>query len=253
MHEILQQSIPFDPEPDQRLPGVRPLAPDGWITVDEAYGAQLAYRAGLLKTRRDRVLQLDPGVMPGAPELLDEVLALFARRAALGFAVRGTVVRCPDGREVALDRADPLGTLGLLVQEDICLLQPRDGQHVLTAAVLCFPANWTLSEKFLRPLDAIHAPVAEYDDGMARRVQRLFDGVRAGAPLWRYNALVYADPDLHQPRSESDPPRERVTAGQKSYLRSERQAILRLPRTGAAVFAIHTYVLVRPAEVAVSA
>jgi hypothetical protein len=75
-------------------------------------------------------------------------------------------------------------------------------------------------------------------------VQRLFDGIRSGRPLWRFNALNYADPTLHQPRSESDrrPERHDDTA---AYLRSERQSLWRLPRTQAVVFGIHTFVVKR--------
>ena len=113
----------------------------------------------------------------------------------------GPEVRRPDGVTVAIDRADPLGTLGHLVQEDLCLMEKRNEAHVLTAAVLCFPASWRLAEKIGRPLEAIHAPVPEYDPKLARRVQRLFDGVQPGRPLWRVNALRYADPALHQPRA----------------------------------------------------
>jgi len=72
-------------------------------------------------------------------------------------------------------------------------------------------------------------------------VQRLFDGVRAGRPMWRANLLRYDAPDLHQPRTEDDP---RPAGGPDAkYARSERQSVLRLPETGAVVFAIHTSVV----------
>ena len=154
----------------------------------------------------------------------------------LGFKVRSGAVTCPDGREIVIDRDQPLLTLGHLVQEDICILQKRGDQHVLTAAVLCFPANWRLSEKAGRPLTDIHIPVPEYDDNIARRVQRLFDGVQVGRPLWRFNRLTYADPDLHQPRKKDD-------NGVGDYIRTERQCVVRMPQTGAVVFSIHTYVV----------
>ena len=64
---------------------------------------------------------------------------------------------------VAIDRGDPMGTLGHLVQEDLCLMEKRGEEHVLTAAVLCFPASWRLADKIGRPLEAIHVPVPEYD------------------------------------------------------------------------------------------
>ena len=81
-------------------------------------------------------------------------------------------------------------------------------------------------------------PVAEYDADLARRVQRLFDGVRPGKPLWRFNRLSYVDPDLHQPTRKQQGQQER-------FIRSERQCIIRLPQTQAVVFAIHTFVVAK--------
>ena len=122
-------------------------------------------------------------------------------------------------------------------------MEKRGPEHVLTGAVLCFPASWKLSEKVGRPLTAIHDPVDEYDAGLAARVQRLFDGVQEGRPLWRMNQLWYADPELHQPRSVTAPRAIEDGPEGAAYYRSERQCILRLPQTQAVVFSIHTMVL----------
>ena len=81
-------------------------------------------------------------------------------------------------------------------------------------------------------------PVKPYDDQMARRVQRLFDNIRTGQPLFRMNALLYADPTLYQPKSEHD---TRPRTGERLFLRAEKQSLLRLPDTGAVVFSIHTW------------
>lgn len=243
MAEILQHSIPYDALAAHALPGVRPLSPDGWLMVDEAYSAQMRRRAALLADRRDDVVYLDEAARPAAVELLEAVLALLAGRFSDRFVVSDDKVRRPDGVEVPLDPNDPLGTLGHLVQEDFCILQKRGAEHVLTGALLCFPAGWRLSEKAGRPLGDIHTPVDSYDSAMARRVQRLFDGVRPGRPLWRFNALWYKDPELHQPRLPAIPGPGDRNPGTCGYLRSERQCILRLPRTGAAVFSIHSFVV----------
>ncbi|MDD9706215.1 DUF3445 domain-containing protein [Seohaeicola sp. SP36] len=242
MTAILQTRLSYDPTTPRPLPGTAPMDPADWIIVDEAYAAQMETRAQLLAQRRDKVLAMDAKARPAALELLDAVMNVLATRA--DFAVTDQQVQRPDGMRVILDRNDPMGTLGHLVQQDLCLMEKRGDEHVLTAAVLCFPASWTLAEKFMRPLTGIHVPVDSYDDSMARRVQRLFDGVQVGRPLWRFNALWYVDPTLHQPRSEADRRPERG-AQDANYLRTERQSLLRLPKTGAVVFGIHTSVLER--------
>lgn len=237
MSVILHSAIPEALTGNAALPGTRPCDPDDWLRVDEVYAPQMAYRAALLRDKRAAVLFAPDDALDPARELLEETLAILP---AKGFTVAGGTVGCPDGREVQIDRNAPLLTLGHLVQEDLCILEKRGSEHVLTGAALCFPASWRLADKVGRPLTTIHDPVPAYDGNIAARVQRLFDGVQVGRPLWRFNRLRYADPDLHQPvRQDPDAPRP--------YHRSERQCILRLPRTQAVVFTIHTYVVGDPA------
>lgn len=234
MSEICQQHLPYAPwmeAQSRRLPGVRPIEMADWLQVDDVYARQMAERARLLSRHRDAVLRLDPTAQDMADELLELVLQHLP---ALGFELRGDTVMRPDGETVTL--GDPLWSLGHLVQEDFVLLRAEDGAHVMRGAVLCFPASWRLGDKFGHPLGRIHDPVAVYDDPMNRRVERLFTAARPGRPMVRNNALRYATSELFLPR-----PRARRDEGR--YIRSERQTILRLPRTGGAVFSIHTYLV----------
>ncbi len=242
MTDPLQKSLPISPWSDPRLarmPGILPLDPAEWILIDDAYAGQMALRDELIKGRPEDVLLIDLSAAEAASELLSFVLTSIA--ALPGFQVGQESVRRPDGGLVTLDRADPLATAGRLVQEDLCIMQPRGAEHVLTAAVLCFPASWTLAEKFLRPLIGIHGPIAAYDDDIARRVQRLFDAIRPERPMWRANAHLWKEARLFAPRTEADP--RPPVSWPAPYLRSERQCLSRLPRTGAVVFSIHTFLL----------
>lgn len=235
--EILNASLPYAPwvNPAQcRLPGVMPLPRAEWLFVDDAYGAQMRERARVLAAYPAEVLALLPEAEDAAAELLGEVLRDLP---AHGFTVTGAQVQRPDGAEVTLDPARPLWTLGHLVQADFCILQKQGTEHVLTGAVLCFPSSWTLREKLGKPLMRIHVPVASYDTGMGARVQRMFDLMRPEQPLWRANLLRYTNPALYQPRAEFAP---KDKSGAGDYIRSERQTLLKLPRTGAVVFSIHT-------------
>ena len=146
----------------------------------------------------------------------------------------GAFIR-PDGVNLGGELSD-IEFVGRACQEDFCLLEKQRDQHVLTAAALCFPARWKLAEKLGRPLTGIHVPVAEYDENIARRVQRMFDGLQVGRPIWRANALYFQDPALFQPNKPTafEPP---------EYFRSEFQVLRRLPETRAIVFSIHTVVL----------
>lgn len=239
---ILNETIPYDVLTSKPLPGIGPLDEADWLRINEAYAPQLAEKALRLRESRSEVIMLDEAARPAAEELLELVIQTLAAKE--GFALEAGTMCCPDGRSVALDTSDPLGTIARLAQEDMCILEKRGDEHVLVGAILCFPSSWRLSEKFLRPLIAIHEPVESYGADVAKRVQRLFDGVKVGRPLWRFNALWYVRPDLYQPRSAHEP-RDDSFVQAADFMRSELQTMRRLPKTDAVVFGIHTYVLAR--------
>lgn len=243
---VLHASLPFAPwlRPHaRRLPGVMPLQRRDWLMVDAAYDLQMQARAELLAERPTEVLASLPAAAEAAEELLCEIMQDLPTH---GFKVAQTHARCPDGRIVTLDRSRPLWTIGHLLQADFCILQKPEGadEHLLSAAVLCFPSSWTLTEKLGKPLMRIHQPVPSYDPQMGLRVQRMFDMMRPEQPLWRANLLVYTNPDLYQPKPENRP-KEKSPDG--AYIRSERQCLLKLPRSNAVIFSIHTAIIHRNA------
>lgn len=236
---ILQKTLPHFPwmePPLARLPGVVPLEGEDWLLADDAFAGQMARRDALIAARADDVHALLPKAFAAAAELCATVLDSLGP----GYDRRGGTVTRPDGVTVPLDPAQPLQTLGRLVQEDFCLLEADGDEHRLTGAILCFPASWTLAQKIGRPLTAIHDPVPPYDDAIARRVQRMFDAIRVEQVLWRMNYLSYDDPELFQPRLEGH---RRPRPVHHVYLRAERQCLRRLPVTRAVVFSIHTFVM----------
>lgn len=239
MSNILHQKLGFAPWADartRRLPGTIPLAEDEWLITDEAFCGQMKLRDDLILHHKSAVHRLDAACMPAATELYDWIMRLIPRR---GYGM-GALVRRPDGVMVAPDRTRPLLTLGRLVAEDLCLMVPGpDGEHILGGAILCFPAGWTLSEKFGQPMLRIHAPVAQYTPDLGRRVQRLLDGIRPGIGLLRGTAH-HSNAPLHNPRTEAQ---GRAPDAALPYIRVERQCLFRLPETGAVVFSIHTSVI----------
>jgi len=213
---------PLAPWADARLarkPGVMPLDPSEWLAPGADTERQMAQRRASIETARDTVLAGLPESEDAQAELCEAVVA------HTGAAVP--------------DDPSPLGQVGRMVQEDFCLLQQRadEAEYRLTAAILCFPSRWSLAEKLGHPLTHIHGPVPDYTDDLARRVNRLFEGVRVGRPLWRANWTVHPTDELHQPSGDW-----RQAGDGPLHIRVERQTFLRLPRSEAVVFGIRTYV-----------
>ena len=243
---IALDHAPYTPFDDPRTvgpPGLSPMALADWTVVHADFAAQMAYRQRLLVEHPATVMAFDPSARGAVDELLDAILAHLSTRT--DYTVDGQTVMRPDGVPVIVDRESPLATLGLLVAEDLCVMLPDAdvGEYRLMAAVLCFPSRWLLAEKFRRPLTDIHAPVPHYDQTLARRVNRVFETLRPDRPLVRCNWLVHGDPELFRPMGRDDPGHDRTEpADTELYLRTERQGMVRLPHSGAAVFSIKTSV-----------
>ena len=125
-------------------------------------------------------------------------------------------------------------------------MAPGPNGYTLEAASLCFPSRWRLAEKLGHPMTVIHEPVPGFGDKLARPVDRFFDHLHADRPVWRVNWSVNDDPALFQPvrRGEADTD-EMITdnnAGERLFIRCERQTLRRLPGTGWILFTIKTYV-----------
>ncbi len=245
MLPILQSHLPDAPwmaAHTRRMPGTLPLEMADWLRVDDAFAAQMAERDRLIACQRDAVYAMTDQAQGAAAE----VLQLVMDHLPPGYQVMADSVMRPDGVGVLLDLDAPLLTAGRLVQEDLCIMQPDgQGEHLLSGAILCFPAGWTLAEKLGRPMMRIHKPVEKYTDDLGRRVQRLMDAVRDGAPLWRMNghhsraALFNPLPEGHVKDRQAVP----EVATDMPYIRSERQCLIRLPASGAVLFSIHTYLV----------
>lgn len=245
MTPILHAHLPDAPwmaAHTRRMPGTMPLDIADWLRVDEACAAQMAERDRLIASHRDAVYAVTGQARAAAAEVLHLVLDHLPQ----GFQVADGAVTRPDGVVVRLNEDEPLLTAGRLVQDDLCILQgDGQGEHLLSAAILCFPAGWTLAEKIGRPMMRIHQPVEKYTGDVGRRVQRLMDAVQPGRPLWRMNGHHSRAPLFNPLREGHVKDRQAApeVATDMPYIRSERQCLIRLPASGAMLFSIHTYLV----------
>jgi hypothetical protein len=223
-------SAPWMVPAQRRLPGVQPLDMSDWLIVDEAYGGQMALRDRLIAEKSRR------GAGPHR--------GLRGRRGrgagdGAGASARGVHARRPPDHAARRRLCGPFW------------------RH----AARWWPGGWCrrTSASSRRPEGRLRTPSLRRDpvlsgqldpcgedrpparrdpsgraglrsDGMAARVQRMFDAIRPGAA-----ALAAERAALRQPPTCTSPgPRPpRARRGLDTpYLRSERQCLLRLPRTG---------------------
>ena len=229
--------------------GLKPLALEDWLDIDGEFESQLTYKSGLLDRRYDDVFV----ALPGTQAAQQEVLELLSEHLATYFPeiyhlVDGGIHNLKTQQTWSFTKftGSPLDLAGRLVQEDLCILLPREAGYVLSAASVCFPLRWRLREKLGQPLGQIHQRVPDYGNRLERPVDNVFARLRQGFPGLRFNWSIVDSPELFLDQ-------EKLTtgfngaiapnnAGQHLWLRVERQTLRRLRVSGGVLFTIRTYV-----------
>lgn len=234
--------------------GIQPLKWADWIEIDEWYEEEITLKRQLLLQNRDRVLQTHPQALHAAHETLQQLCAWLPRFYPDRFAYeRGCIYNratgdCFDTNDPAID---PLFAASLLVQEDLILMH----KGRLIAGGLCFPMRWSLMKNMGNDIPGLHAPVPGFQESLAGHVSTFLEKVKPERPFWRANWGVDANPNLPQFPLENAKDIEEAeqhairrgsitpeNAGEKLFLRVERQTFSRLPESQALLFTIHTFV-----------
>ena len=229
-----------------------PLDPRDWIEPDDDLAADLAEKERLLAERHQDVFIVLPEAAPGAAEVLALLADYLPAQFPHLYERQGErLYHRAAGRMWDLSRTTlhPLDLAGRLVQEDLCLMQAGPGgagHYRLVGASVCFPTRWRLADKIGDAVGPIHAPVPGYQAQLSSTMDRFFARLKTERPVWRMNWSIVDDPALFLPKGhgqwEHD---DRITAenaGEKLWLRMERQTLRRLPRTQEVLFTIRIYI-----------
>ena len=234
--------FPFQAGHDPLRMGVAAIDVRHWFERCDDYAAQMAEKEGLLAARRDEVFAILPQAEAPARELLAAVVRWCIETDPAAFAREGDALRRPDGRRIPLEGKHPLEAAALLVQEDLCILQPdAAGTLVLTGACLCFPSRWRLADKLGHPMLAIHGPVPGLNAKIGATIDRFLAGLKAGNIYTRTNWSLTTDPALFQPVALPHDPITAREAGEHVFYRVERQTLRSLSETGAVLFGIRIH------------
>jgi len=189
--------------------GLRPIEQSDWLR-ERIDVAELERKRRLLRDPSSGVFAAIDGSLTGQLKILEAVSRAvgcdtYDRAAAVPPIVRGA----------------------LLVPDDLCLMERLDDTYRLTAACVCSPSYWRLTEKIGRTLDGIHAPVPTLNDKLAASMQQFFARLPDDAVFERRNWLLHTDATLYQPVSDRW---HRIEANEVAALivRSERQTLKRL-------------------------
>ncbi|NDH48059.1 MAG: DUF3445 domain-containing protein [Acidimicrobiia bacterium] len=195
---------------------LRPLDLSDWIQIGDDYDHEMDAKSVVLSEHHDTVVAVIDGIEDEAAEILRHLCDHLCATWPTWFVREGNEIvnRRRNERWSIAPSADgswalhPLDVAGRLVQEDMALLVIRDG----------------------RPIDSF------------------FERLSVDKPFWRLGWGVLDTDDPYQPMdgTASEPPPLPVvgdpTAGDRLFLRVERETLRRFPETECVLFTIRTYI-----------
>ncbi|CAA9571938.1 MAG: hypothetical protein AVDCRST_MAG18-2077 [uncultured Thermomicrobiales bacterium] len=252
--------FPFDSDVYAMTMNARALAIDRLIEVEpRRYEGELAEKAAILASDYRYYFQAPGDTEAHAWEAIALLLPNMARHYPQYFALRTEGARWHWANRLLDTEAwlklgesaslplPPLDWLGRQVQEDLLIMaEDAAGGTPLVAGHLCFAAGWCLDDKLGRSFLAIHDPVPIFADRVGRSADLLMQRLKPDHPTGRVGWSITTSPELNRApavtdgRRDEGPTIDALNAGERCYLRLERQTFSRLPRTRGVLFTIHT-------------
>ncbi|MEM9630661.1 MAG: DUF3445 domain-containing protein [Pseudomonadota bacterium] len=234
------QHTPYDGSSQPFTVGLKPIDEEVWLEPDPFFASHLAEKERLYALQPNSVFREEKGTEAAQTEVLSLIVDNLSRfHGATHRIVSGAVRLRTADREVSLTDTPALLTASRLVQEDLILMRPGKDGYRLVAASLCFPSSWSLAEKFGKSMSGIHESVPGFNGSrMGQMVARLFDNLKVGQLVCRFNWSMHPDGDLYHPLPKDmrfDCPEQALAS---LFLRVERQTLRRLPESGDILFAI---------------
>jgi len=234
---------PYDGSSKPFTIGLLQLDPARWIEPDGDLAYHLAEKMRLFAEHGDRVFRTEPGTEDAQREILDALVDYLPSHHPAIYRRAGNVMEMA-GQRVGLsdDALPPLLRAGLLVQDDLVVMRKGEKGWRLAAAFLAFPSSWSLSEKFGKVMDEIHAPVPDFEGGSrnAGLISRMFDNLPPDRFVVRWNWSVNWGYRLYRPASQPASETKDIPP-EEAFIRVERQTLRKMPVSGDILFTIRIY------------
>jgi heme-dependent oxidative N-demethylase alpha subunit-like protein len=245
--------------------GLRALDLADWIQIGPAYERDLAAKRDILARHPGTVLSFVQGIQEEASEVLRALVHHLTNRWPEWFtSFDGTVTNHRTAETFRLDgwrdpasagALHPLDIAGRLVQEDLVVLVERAEGLVVGGGSVCFPNRWDLTSKLGLRLADVHAPVSRLNDQLGGSVDTFFERLGPDRGFWRLGWSVLDTGVLYQPTDGTAPPIDPLPsidggvaggvdswAGERLFLRVERETFRRFADTRCVLFTLRTYV-----------
>jgi len=234
---------PYDGSSKPFTIGLLQLDPARWIEPDGDLAYHLAEKKKLFAEHGGQIFRAEPGTEDAQQEILDALAEYLPSHHTAIYRREGDVMEMAGHRVDLADRTmPPLFRAGLLVQDDLVIMRRGEKGWRIAAAFLAFPSSWSLSDKFGKIMDEVHAPVPDFAGGSrnAGLVNRMFDNLSPARFVVRWNWSVNWGYKLYHPVSQPASETRNISP-EKAFIRVERQTLRKMPVSGDILFTIRIY------------
>ena len=251
--------FPFEDPPLALSMGLQKVSNSDWFEIFDLKerALQLKEKRNFLASIHKDVFMADASALKASIDVLKLMLINLTTYQPDLYSLKNNIIKLKphkyfEGEEFLTDLnangMHPLDLAARLVQEDLLIMLPPNKKQKgwwLAAGSLAFPSRWNLKDKFRKTMDAIHAPVPFYKDELKTPTNNFFDKMPYDDIYARCNWSLHDTPSLRQ--SGTKPFVEKTginskNAGERLWLRVERQTLRKLKRTGAILFTIRIYI-----------
>lgn len=253
---------PYKKGPYKMTLAIRKLDPNDMICLEDTYFERIELRKKIFEEMKTY------GVHESGAEPLKEaysfIFDFLMKRYPMYFELskdNKTITNKITGEcfPARADGTDPVELLSILnrnIEEDILILvkdsteNGYDEEYVLRSGVSCFPAGFNPLEKLNRPLTKIHEPVPGYAQKLKFSMNRFFSRLSVNEFIVRNNWSIQTHTNLCAPEGSHATVEEAKSLHpaypedldfNKVFFRVEKQSFTRLPKTGADIMFIRTY------------
>ncbi|CAE6410496.1 unnamed protein product [Rhizoctonia solani] len=235
----------------------QPLSPNNWIEISASYQWYLGEKKRVVEEQGKKVIDSLPENDAACGELLEMVVEFMATRYPTLFD--RLLETTQDGKEldgvfshVTKERyqwvkgCPPEGVEGLkiisrLTENDFLMARERDDGHIyFVGGLVAFPGFYLLSEKIGKSMYDVHVPVPQFNQKLLVSVERTLKRMDPNAPFERSSWEIVDDNNLFFHNIAQLPEGGKCTIDPGDlYLRIDRQAFRKLPRSKVITFAVH--------------
>jgi dimethylamine monooxygenase subunit A len=256
--------FPFEDPPFRLSMGLLKISDEEWFEIFDLQerALQMDEKRRLLSEHHNSVFLADPSSLAASTEVLNLMHEhLPAVRPDLYSRTHQTIKLKPHlnfkeetlSTNLQTNEIHPLDLAARLVQEDMIIMLPPESMKNqsskgwwLAAGSVAFPSRWSLRDKFGLPMDMIHAPVPFYKEQIQHTVDNFFNAMPCDEIYARRNWSLYDNSFLRHDGGGKlskviQKPITSSNAGDRLWLRVERQTLRKLKQTEAILFTIRIH------------